>query len=186
MELAKRKDVPIELTWDLSAIFPTEEAFAAALEETKSLASQLESTYKGALNTPENIQSCLTLYQKMCVQLNLCGSYRNLAASVDYNDARLQEEDGKMSPLYAEIASHLSFIDSEIIAQPEETLQAAIAQGGPNCGYIKELLRRKPHQLQPETEKALAALSPAFGVPYQVYNMAKLADMRFPSFQAGG
>ncbi|MCI8386278.1 MAG: oligoendopeptidase F family protein, partial [Acutalibacter sp.] len=42
MELAKRKDVPIELTWDLSAIFPTEEAFAAALEETKSLASQLE------------------------------------------------------------------------------------------------------------------------------------------------
>lgn len=186
MELAKRKDVPIELTWDLSAIFPTEEAFAAALEETKSLASQLESTYKGALNTPENIQSCLTLYQKMCVQLNLCGSYRNLAASVDYNDARLQEEDGKMSRLYAEIASHLSFIDSEIIAQPEENLQAAIAQGGPNCGYIKGLLRRKPHQLQPETEKALAALSPAFGVPYQVYNMAKLADMRFPSFQAGG
>ena len=26
MELAKRDDVPVELTWDLSLIYPTEEA----------------------------------------------------------------------------------------------------------------------------------------------------------------
>ena len=29
MELAKRDDVPVELTWDLSLIYPTEEAMLA-------------------------------------------------------------------------------------------------------------------------------------------------------------
>ena len=40
--------------------------------------------------------------------------------------------------------------------------------------------------LQPETERVLSALRPALGAPYQIYNMAKLADMKFPSFRAAG
>ena len=65
-------------------------------------------------------------------------------------------------------------------------LRQAIAQGGPNQPYLEDLLRQKPYQLQPETERVLAALRPAINAPYQIYNMAKLADMKFPSFQADG
>ena len=32
MELSKRKDVPVELTWDLSLIYPTEEAMQAVAD----------------------------------------------------------------------------------------------------------------------------------------------------------
>ena len=40
MELVARKDVPAELTWDLSLIFPDEEAMWKSLEETKARVTQ--------------------------------------------------------------------------------------------------------------------------------------------------
>ncbi len=186
MELALRKDVPVELTWDLSALYKDEAAFQADVDKAKALTDQLEKDYKGKLDTPEAILACLDLYQELQKVLYLAASYRNLAASVDFGDPKLQEDDEAVSRLVSDLLSRLSFIDSEITAQPQETLEAAIAQGGSACGYLKELLRWKPHQLQPETEKVLTALSPSLGLPYQAYNMAKLADMRFPAFSAEG
>ena len=112
--------------------------------------------------------------------------YCSLAASVDYGDASLQERSDAYSRLEAQMVSRLSFIDSEIIAQDETLLRQAAALGGPNQPYLEDLLRQKPYQLQPETERVLAALRPAVSAPYQIYNMAKLADMKFPAFRAEG
>ncbi len=186
MELLTRRDVPEELTWDLTALYKTEADIKSDVERVSALTDKIESEYKGRLNTPENILACLDLYREWQQILWFAASYRNLAASVDYNDPKLQEDDEAMSRLCADLGSRLSFIDSEITAQPDSVIVSAIAKGGPNCGYLKELLRWKPHQLEPETEKVLAALAPAFGTPYNVYNMAKLADMRFPGFNAAG
>ncbi len=186
MELQKRKDIPAELTWDLSAIYETEEAWAADVEKMEALTAKLERDYRGRLNTPEAINACLDILRELYEILIPASTYRNLAASVDYSDAALQEQNEKMSQLVSQTLSRLSFINSEIIEQDEEVLREAIASGGGNSGYLSDLLRQKPHQLQPETERVLTALSPSFNTPYQVYNMAKLADMRFPTFSAGG
>ncbi len=186
MELQKRKEVPVNLTWDLSAIYPKEAAWKADTEKMKALTTELEQTYRGKLNTAESINSCLDTFRELYQLLILTSTYRDLAASVDYSDAALQEENEKMSQLVSQTLSRLSFINSEIIAQDEAVLREAIASGGGNTGYLSDLLRQKPHQLQPETERVLAALSPTFSTPYQVYNMAKLADMRFPAFSADG
>lgn len=186
MELKKRNEVPVELTWDLSAIYPNEEAFLQDVQRLKAMADELESAYRGKLQTAETILACLDRYREFCRVLTLTSHYTDLAASVDYGNAKLQEENGRMEQLTSQLMSRLSFIESEIIAQPEKVLEEAVGRGGPNAGYLKELLRQKPHQLQPETERVLAALSPAFHTPYQVYNMAKLADMDFGSFTAEG
>lgn len=186
MELPKRKDVPVELTWDLTAIYSDAAAFEADVQQAKALTDRLEREYKGKLTTPENIHACLDIFREVEKLLYLTGSWRDLAASVDYGDPHLQEENERMSRLSSELMSRLSFIESEIIAQPQEVLETAVSQPGPNQGYLKNLLRSRPYRLQPETEKVLTALSPTLSTPYQVYNMAKLADMHFPSFTAGG
>ena len=186
MELKKRKDVPVELTWDLTALCADERAASELAERAKALTDELEGTCKGKLTSVDSIHACLDKYRELEEVLHIVGSYFSLAASVDYTDASIQEKDAAMSRLRARIGSRLSFIDSEILALPEEVLQEAVDRGGPNQPYLKELLRQKPHQLQPETERALAALRPALNAPYQIYHMAKLADMKFPSFRAGG
>lgn len=185
MELAKRKDVPAELTWDLSAIYPTEEAWRQDVEKLKALAVELEAC-KGTLCTPEAINRCLDKLRRLYELLIPVSNYRDLAASVDYSDASLQEENEKTSRLMSDILSRMSFIDSELLEQEESVLRHAVETGGGNSGYLRDVLRQKPHRLQPETERILTALSPTFNTPYQVYNMAKLADMKFPSFTACG
>ncbi len=186
MELMQRKVVPVELTWDLGAIYDSEENWKADVERIRRMTDEIEKEYKGKLTTAEAIQACLDKYRALDQLRILTGTYCSLAASVDYSDAVLQERDAAFSRLDAQIYSRLSFIDSELIAQDEDLLRQAAAQGGPNQPYLEDLLRQKPYQLQPETERVLAALSPAVNAPYQIYNMAKLADMKFPSFQAEG
>lgn len=182
MKLNARKDVPVNETWDLSLIFAAEADFEAAVEKAKALADTLEKTYKNALTTPESIAECLALYEELEILLYQTTSYTSLAVSVDYTDTEAQKKDAKMTALAAEIGSRLSFIESEIADAPEELIRAAMDKTGRAKHYLAEILREKPHRLSAETEKALAALSPVFNAPYDIYHMTKLADMKFGSF----
>lgn len=186
MELKSRGDIPVELTWDLSSIYATEEEMYADVEKLKSLSARMAEDYKGKLNDPRTINACLDDLRELERLLTLTGTYCDLAVSVDYYDTYNQERNEKLSRLAAEISSALSFIDSEIIEQDEDMLREAVRMATDNRHYLEDILRNKPHQLHPETERALAALSQSLYAPYQIYNMAKLADMKFDSFQAGG
>ena len=182
MELKARKDVPVELTWDLSLIYETEEAMLADADRLKELCAHIETTYKGKLNTPETINACLDEYREVYRLVVLTGNYCDLAASVDYYDSYNQERNEKMNRLTSDVFSRLSFIESEISEQSVETLKATIELASANRLYLQDILRNTPHLLHPETERVLAALSQTIHAPSQIYNMAKLADMRFPSF----
>lgn len=186
MKLNARKDVPVNETWDLSLIFATEADFEAAVEKAKKLADTLEKTYKNALTMPESIAGCLALYEELEILLYQTTSYTSLAVSVDYTDTEAQKKDAKMTALAAEIGSRLSFIESEIADAPEELIRAAMDKTGRAKHYLAEILREKPHRLSAETEKVLAALSPVFNAPYDIYHMTKLADMKFGSFTVNG
>ena len=117
MEPISRRDVPVELTWDLSSIYATEEEMFADMEKLKNLSDRIVRDYKGKLNTPQTINACLDDLREVYRLNILTGSYCNLAVSVDYYDSYNQERDEKHSRQSAEIFSSLSFIDSEIIEQ---------------------------------------------------------------------
>lgn len=186
MENLMRKDVPEELTWDLSTIYATEEAMQKDADAAEALSKELEERYKGKLNTPEQINACLDELRKLHELTGLVSNYTSLAVEVDYYNAHNQERNDRISLKLSEIYSRLSFITSEILEQDTETLQAAIDQAKENRLYLEDLLRQKAHRLGADTERVLAALSPTFFAPYQIYNMAKLADMHFPSFTVDG
>ena len=59
MELARRKDVPEELKWDLSLIYPTEAEMEADFAKAQKIADHLAAEYPGTLNDPARIVACL-------------------------------------------------------------------------------------------------------------------------------
>ena len=186
MELARRKDVPEELKWDLSLIYPTEAEMEADFAKAQKIADHLAAEYPGTLNDPARIVACLDEQEQMERILVLVGSYCGLAVEVDYYDTANQQRSDRVSTIEAQIASRLSFIESEILQADDAVLDAAIEQAVGCKHRLMDLRRQKPYQLAPETEKALAALQMSFNTPYEVYNMAKLADMQFPSFTVDG
>lgn len=145
-ELAARKDVPVEETWDLSLIYETEELMYQDADKMKKLVEETISNYKGNLNTAEKINACLDNYREIVRIATLVTHYTDLAVSVDYYDAHNMQRNTKIGNLAAELFSKLSFIESELLEQSDETLQKAIAIATDNKHYIEDVLRGKPHQ----------------------------------------
>lgn len=183
-ELKDRKEVPVELTWDLSRIYATEEDMLRDAGEMEQLTREIVEQYKGRLNTPERIEACITAYRRVFELMTLTGNYCDLALSVDYYDNQNQERNGKISRLIARLQSELSFIRSEIMEQEEEVIRQAIAISQGNKYYLEDILRDKPHRLHPEAERVVSALSQSiYSTPYEIYNITKLADMKFEPFR---
>lgn len=186
MSTTLRKDVPVAETWDLSLIYPTEEAMYQDARRLRELAGSMVQQYRGKLTSPETINACLDDFREAVRLLTLTSNYCHLAVEVDYTDAHNQERNGEQNRLAAQVMSQLSFVTSELSQADEALLAEAAAQSEANCHFLRDILREKPHRLHPETERALAALSQTVNAPYQIYNMAKLADMKFPPFTVDG
>ena len=186
MELAARKDVPVEQTWDLSLIFPDEKTMWESMERTKADVKRFVETYAGKLNNAENIVKCLDEMEQLLISIGNCWSYAGLALEADYTDNSLRERDAKVSDEMTRLYTDMTFVDSEILLASDEELKKAIETAHGCRVYLEDLLAKKAHMLSPETEKALSALSQSLEVPYTVYNTMKLADIAFDPFTVDG
>ncbi|WP_167957519.1 oligoendopeptidase F [Anaerosporobacter faecicola] len=185
-ELLARKDVPVELTWDLSLIYKTEEDMYADVAKVEKLRDQIVESYKGKLNTAQNIVACLDEYRKLIELVILVEHYTDLAVSVDYYDGKNQDRNSKIGRIISATLSALSFVESEIVEQKEEVIEEAIGMAKESKNFLKDILRGKPHKLHPEAERVLTAIAPTLNSPYEVYNVTKLADMKFDNFTVDG
>ena len=182
----KRNQVPADQTWDLSLIYGSaEEAWKDAEELTK-LAEKAEREYKGNLREPETILDCLHLYERMNELAVRFFSYFSLDMETDYSDSAKVRSANRAESLMTDFKTATKFIESEIIEADTHVLEEAVRKGGTVSLLLKRMLRAKPHTLAPETERVLASLGEFMETPYRVYNQAKLSDMKFGDFEAGG
>ena len=158
MELCKRKDVPVEQTWDLSLIFKEEAQMWEALESLKARVKRFAETYAGKLNSAASIVACLDELETIEPEIGKIWQYTGLAVEADYTDNQLRERDEKVSAEMTRLHTDLSFVDSEILLAPTEELEQAIRLAKGCKRYLEDLLAKKAHMLSPETEKVLAAL----------------------------
>ena len=184
--LKNRKEVEQSLTWDLSAIYATEEQYDLAVKELQGLTLDMEKSYKGKMNTASNINQCLDKVREVYQLIYLTGSYTELAVSVDHTNDENQDRFMKYMNIASDIGSRMSFVDSEIIQADERIIEDAISESKENSNYLNNLKRNKAHALHPEVERVLAALSGTLEAPYSIYERAKLADMDFNNFNVEG
>lgn len=180
-----RKDVPLEETWDLTLLFRNREEYEEERAKARRKAEEIRAL-KGTINTAEMINKAVDLYQEYYTSLSLVLNYSELASSVDYYDQKAQEDYGWDRMLLSELEGMTSFLKDEISANSEEVLREAAEKSESNRTFISDILREKPHRLKEEGEEILSLLSPILETPYETYNMAKLADMTFPSFSVEG
>jgi oligoendopeptidase F len=184
--LKERKDVNQSLTWDLSAIYQTEEQYNSAIQEAQRLTEKIEKTYKGKLNSADIINECLNQYKEAIQVINLTATYAHLAVTVDQNNSENQARNMKLANILSNLESRLSFVRSEIIEADEKVIEQAIEESRENSNFLKEIKRIKKYALHPEVERVLSALSSTLSAPYAIYNRAKLSDMDFGTFHVDG
>ncbi|MBZ5200838.1 oligoendopeptidase F [Planomicrobium chinense] len=184
--LPQRSEVPAEETWDLNSLFASDKEFNESLHTLEQDVAEFQKQFKGNIQDAASVVDVLTAYLALLEKLVPLSTYASLSLSTDQTNDEAQMRSSKFGSVSARMSSQLSFVTSELLALPEETLKSAMEQSKEFEVYLKDLIRRKPHQLHPEVEKTLAAYSSTFSAPYGLYNTTKMVDMAFDDFEVNG
>ena len=182
-QIPERSEIPVEYTWRLEDIFPTDEAWQTAFDETKTLAAQIPG-YAGRLaESAETLYSYMTLDAQISEKLSALGNYAMRRSDEDTRKAAYQAMTGKVMSLYVEVAGAASFETPELLKIAPETLEQ-FYQEKPELQiyrrYFDNVQRQKAHILSDAEEKLLAAAGEMAQAPEDIFSKMANADMKFP------
>ena len=182
-KIRSRNEIPVEDTWAIEDLYVNDEAWEkelASLEEDKALLS----SFAGRLaESGETLCQYLENMERVHAKGELLGNYCFRKADVDTRDATYQAMAGKFMSVVVGLGAAISFETPEIVAIPEETLEAFYA-ACPGLErfrrYLNDVRRLKDHILSPAEEKILAAANELAQSPDNIYGMFADADIKFP------
>ena len=181
--IRKRADIPVEDTWALEDIYPTDEAWEQELATLEADEAELVS-YAGRLG--ESGKTLFAYLSKMEQTNKKAASLANYAMRRSDEDTRngvYQAMTGRFMSVAVALDSACSFESPEIMAIPEETLNG-FYQDCPNLEhyrrYLTDLRRRKDHVLSAAEEKLMAAAGEMAQTPINTFSSFINADLKFP------
>jgi oligoendopeptidase F len=181
-----RDEVPVELTWDLTTIFASDEAWE---QEFKAIEAKIPEalSYKGKAATgAEGLHATLAFSDEISERLNRLYVYTSLKHDQDTANGTYQALNSRARSLAAKVGAELSFVVPEIMAIDEETINSYIASYEPLHVYkqtLKELNMGRPHILTADQEQILAQLSEVSGASGNTFGALNNADLEFPVIQ---
>jgi oligoendopeptidase F len=179
--IRKRSEVSPENRWDLTAIYPSREAWDADIEKLKTMLPEIKA-FDGRLNSAENIRSCFKLSDAISCLTERLYVYAHLKHHEDTSDTANQAPVNIISLLAVEVNEAASFIEPELLLLPDETLRA-FADDASLSFYkfsLEKIIRQKPHTLPKEQQALLAKAGIMAEAPNTIYSMLNDADMKFP------
>ncbi|WP_342472988.1 oligoendopeptidase F [Metasolibacillus sp. FSL H7-0170] len=182
-QVLTREEIPVELTWDLTSIFPTDEAWEQEFAEIQGLLEQAED-YKGKVATgAQGLLDTLQFSDLVNQRFGKLYVYSHLKHDQDTVNSKYQAMDSRVKSLQAKLDAVLSFVTPEILALDEATIAAYVAQYDELKLYeqsLKELNLGRPHILSAEKEELLAQLSEVSNASGETFGALNNADIEFP------
>ncbi|MBS6546974.1 MAG: oligoendopeptidase F [Butyricicoccus pullicaecorum] len=178
-----RADVDARFTWNLSDIFPTDDAWR---EEFARVHAQLDTLrgYQGKLSEhAQTLLRFLRLGDELSLALDKLGNYARRKSDEDTRNAAYQEMSAQFMNLAVETGEASAFETPELLAIPDETLEAFYAAEPALEHYrlaLTRVRRQKEHTLSHEGEALLAAAGQLGQAPDDIFSMLNDADMTFP------
>lgn len=186
MALPKRSEVPVNETWDLTAIYPGKKAWKADMVAVRELVTQFQNNYRSKLTEAKIIIAALhdleTIYQK----LSWIEHYAFLPQTTDMTNPEYNQMLVENDNLQAAITADLSFFKTEVLTNPVSLLDQVAEIEPQFAPVVRHWKVEKPHQLSPEVEKTLATLSPTLNSSERIYTTARAADWDMEDFEVDG
>ena len=180
-----RSDVSTSDCWDLSKLYPTQEAWEKDLEIFKSAIPKAD-TFKEKLSDNADIfLNCLEFLKVNGLLGERIGYFAMLKYSEDAGDSSNQARYGMVMQAETEFSAAISFIDPEIQAIPEDIMNSYL-QDNRIREYsimLQKILRFKPHVLSASEEKLLALQAEAASAPQKAFDALTDVDLTFGTIE---
>ena len=183
-----RDEVAEADTWDLTDLYPTDEAWLREYEDLKQMPARA-AAFQGKLGrSAEDLLLWLRLQDECQERLGRLQTYAGCKSDQDTGNSTYQDFRGKAVGVYVAVVSAAAFATPEIMAIDEDTLNLFYAVQPELLTYrrsLDQIRRRKAHILSPQCERLLASAGEMAAAPDRVSSTFRNADLTFPSVVDG-
>ena len=182
MAYESREEIDSKYKWDLSSMFPSDEAFEAGLEELKAYCPKLLA-FKGEISTSaQALLEFLQLEDKMNLLLYKIINYAERKSDEDTRVAKYQAYVANATSAYTQVGEATSWFAAELLAIPAESVEKFYAEVPALEFYrrkLNKILNQREHTLSAEEEALLARAEELAVQPTNIFSMFDDADLTF-------
>ena len=182
MAYESREEIDSKYKWDLSSMFPSDEAFEAGLEELKAYCPKLLA-FKGKISTSARaLLEFLQLEDQMNLLLYKIINYAERKSDEDTRVAKYQAYVANATSAYTQVGEATSWFAAELLAIPAESVEKFYAEVPALEFYrrkLNKILNQREHTLSAEEEALLARAEELAVQPTNIFSMFDDADLTF-------
>lgn len=179
-----RSKMPDEYKWDLTAIYPSDQAWRAAKEKLASELPKLRQFQGTLASSASRLAEALETQSNFDKELTRLFVYASLSSDQDTRVSTYQGMQQEMIQLGSVLGTETAFIEPEILKMDNATIERFITQE-PRLQvfrhYLDDIARRRDHTLSNAEEKLLAGSAVMASGPSSVYGIFADADFPYPS-----
>ena len=179
----QRHEINEKDTWDLSTIYPTDQAWEEALKDLTEKV-QTAAQYEGhLLDSADSLLEITEFSLDLERQVEKLYVYAHMKNDQDTRETKYQEYYAKAMTLYSQLEQAFSFYEPEFMEISQEQY-AAFLEAQPKLQVYKhffdKLLQKKDHVLSQREEELLAGAGEIFGSASETFAILDNADISFP------
>ena len=182
MAYESREEIDSKYKWDLSSMFPSDEAFEAGLEELKAYCPKLLA-FKGKISSSaQALLEYLQLEDQMNLLLYKIINYAERKSDEDTRVAKYQAYVANATSAYTQVGEATSWFAAELLAIPAESVEKFYAEVPALEFYrrkLNKILNQREHTLSAEEEALLARAEELAVQPTNIFSMFDDADLTF-------
>jgi oligoendopeptidase F len=180
----ERSAIADKYKWDLTPLFPNDDAWRAAREKVAAEIPKL-GQYKGTLSSsPQRLADALDAANALSKEFIRVYIYANMKSDEDTRESKYQAMVQEMQQMAARFGAETAFMEPEILKIDRATIDKYIA-GEPRLAvytlYINDIQRRREHTLTDSEERLLASASVVTSAPSNIYGVLSDADFPYPT-----
>lgn len=176
-----RSAVPVEMTWDLEAIFPTPAAWEAAFDAADASIPSLKQYEGRIVDSAATLLAALKLRDEVMQPVERVGVYAQLRFSEDAGNATNAGLASRAEGLWARFGAAAAYLDAEILTIDPARLEGFLSEEPGLTTYrfaLEDLRRQRAHVRSAEVEAVLAQAREIAGAPYRI--SSTLTDTELP------
>jgi oligoendopeptidase F len=179
-----RSKIPDKYKWNLSDIYPSEDAWRTAKDRLTGEISRIAGFQSRLTTSAGTFADALEKMSAIDKDLSRLFVYASLLGDQDTRDSRHQGMKQEMTELAARVSAAEAFVEPAILRSDRATLDRFVA-AEPRLKvyrfYLDDISRRRAHTLSESEEKLLADAGPLSGVSRNTYSILTNADFPYPT-----
>ena len=181
MPQIKRHEVPTALTWDLTTIFSSDEAWEKTFQKVHESAQNMTRFVGHVGDSADMLQAALVADLSLERLLEKVYVYAHQIYDQDTTNQQYAAFNARVQALWAEVSEATAYFQPEVLRIPDTVLAEYLATPGlePFSHLFDTIRLQKPHTLPVEQEALLAGASDIFNASENTFGVLDNSDLSF-------